>query len=188
MISMKVLKYNELDSSPVQKQYERVVEALERGDFRSADVKKLTPTSFYRAKLNDRDRLLFQLAEHKGARYILLLEIILNHDYDKSRFLNGAKIDETKLEPLDKPDEVKENLCRKLNYINASRHNFNILDKIISFDDVQDEAFSLRPPLILIGSAGSGKTVLTLEKLKQLKDDILYVTRSQYLAENSRNL
>jgi hypothetical protein len=185
---MKILKYNELDTSAIHKQFEKVVEALERSDFRSADVKKLTPTSFYRAKLNDRDRLLFQFAEYRGDKYILLLEVIMNHDYGKSRFLNGAKIDETKLETLNRPEEIKENPYRKLNYVNTARPNFNILDKIISFDDVQEEAFNLRPPLILVGSAGSGKTVLTLEKLKQLKDDILYVTRSQYLAENSRNL
>jgi hypothetical protein len=185
---MKILKYNELDSTAVHKQFEKVVESLGRNDFRSADVKKLTPTAFYRAKLNERDRLLFQFGEYGGDKYILLLEIIFNHDYGKSRFLNGAKIDESKLESLNKAEEIKENSHRKLNYINPARPNFNILDKIISFDDVQSEAFNLRPPLILVGSAGSGKTVLTLEKLKQLKDDILYVTRSQYLAENSRNL
>lgn len=63
-----------------------------------------------------------------------------------------------------------------------------MLDKIISFDDVQNKALALRPPVILIGSVGSGKTVLTLEKLKQLEGDILYVTLSPYLTENARNL
>ena len=40
----------------------------------------------------------------------------------------------------------------------------------------------------MIGSAGSGKTALTLEKMKDAIGDILYVTRSPYLVHNSRNL
>jgi hypothetical protein len=40
----------------------------------------------------------------------------------------------------------------------------------------------------VVGSAGSGKTALTLERLKQVPGDVLYVTRSAYLAQNARNL
>jgi AAA+ ATPase superfamily predicted ATPase len=43
-------------------------------------------------------------------------------------------------------------------------------------------------PLIIIGSAASGKTALMLEKIKTLKGKVLYVTLSPYLTENSRNL
>ena len=35
---------------------------------------------------------------------------------------------------------------------------------------------------------GSGKTALTLEKLKEAVGDILYVTRSAYLVHNARAL
>ena len=41
----------------------------------------------------------------------------------------------------------------------------------------------MRTPLIIIGSAGSGKTTLTLEKLKQLKGDVLYTTLSVELLQ-----
>jgi hypothetical protein len=67
-------------------------------------------------------------------------------------------------------------------YVNQKLRHFHLLDRILSFDDAQNEVFGLRPPLILVGSAGSGKTVLTLEKLKQLSGDVLYVTLSPYLA------
>jgi len=40
----------------------------------------------------------------------------------------------------------------------------------------------------VIGSAGSGKTALTLEKMKQAIGDVLYVTQSAYLVKNSRDL
>ena len=41
---------------------------------------------------------------------------------------------------------------------------------------------------MLIGGAGSGKTALTLEKLKAVDGDVLYVTHSAYLAQNARDL
>jgi len=46
----------------------------------------------------------------------------------------------------------------------------------------------MAPPLILVGSAGSGKTALTLEKLRQAEGDVLYVTQSPWLAQSARDL
>jgi hypothetical protein len=63
-----------------------------------------------------------------------------------------------------------------------------LLDKIISFDASQQAIYELQPPLIIIGSAGSGKTALTLEKMKEAHGDVLYVTQSAYLVKNSRDL
>jgi hypothetical protein len=185
---MDILQFNELDPRPVLAQFERVVERLRAGDFRSADVRKLAPTPYYRAKLNDADRLLFRLATYQGRKHILLLEIIRNHAYDKSRFLNGATVEEDKLVPLPDPAAVPDQDALPLCYVNPRRREFHVLDKILSFDEAQAELFGHRPPFILIGTAGSGKTVLSLEKLKQLTGDILYVTRSPFLVENARNL
>jgi superfamily I DNA and RNA helicase len=54
-----------------------------------------------------------------------------------------------------------------LAYLNPGSSSFNLLDEIISFDDRQQSIYALETPLIVIGSAGSGKTALTLEKIKQ---------------------
>jgi len=183
-----ILQFNELDPVPVAAQFERVVERLRAGDFRAADVRKLAPTPYYRAKLNDADRLLFRMAAHQGRKHILLLEIIRNHAYDKSRFLNGATLDEGKLIPLPDPVAVPDPDILPLSYVNPHRREFHVLDKILSFDEAQADVLGLRPPFILIGTAGSGKTVLSLEKLKQLTGDILYVTRSPFLVESARDL
>jgi hypothetical protein len=43
-------------------------------------------------------------------------------------------------------------------------------------------------PLIVVGSAGSGKTALTLEKLKTIPGQGAYLTRSAFLVENARSL
>jgi DUF2075 family protein len=186
---MEVLQYTDLDISRVRDAFERVVGHLRTGDFHAADVKKLSGTPYYRAKLDRSDRLLFRFGRHRDRTILLLLEVIYNHEYEKSRFLNGARLDEDKLAPV--PDlgaEVKSASAVPLNYVNSQSVRFHLLDKVLSFDDLQDQVFRLPPPLIIIGSAGSGKTALMLEKLKLLSGEALYVTLSPFLVENARNL
>ena len=54
---METLVLRDLDTRHVTKQYEKVVAQLGRGDFRSADVKKLKNFGIYRAKLDEKNRL-----------------------------------------------------------------------------------------------------------------------------------
>ena len=101
---MKVLEYAGLDTARVRAAYAKVSEALARGDFRAAQVKKLVGPSggaYYRARLNDADRLLFTLLRHRDETCVLVLEVIANHAYDKSRFLRGAQIDEAQIADAD---------------------------------------------------------------------------------------
>jgi hypothetical protein len=147
-------------------------------------VKKLAEHNIYRAKLDDSNRILFKMMTYEGERYALILEVVLNHSYDKSKFLRGARIDESKIV---KVQIGKENLP-SLTYVNPSIKRFHLLDKIISFDADQDDIYRHHVPLIIIGPAGSGKTALTLEKMKKATGQILYVTLSRYLADNSRNM
>ena len=185
---MRLLRYNELDTSGLELQFERTAAMLAAGDFRAADARKMSGGPFYRAKLSDADRLLFRFGSWRGDTYLLLLEIIRNHDYASSRFLRGVQVDESKLTPLNQTTPTDPSDALALNYVNPSTPRIHILDKILSFDDLQEEALRHRPPLILIGSAGSGKTVLTLEKLRQLSGEILYVTHSPFLVDNARTL
>lgn len=182
---MEILKYNELDVSRVKKQYEKVVEMLRNDDFYSAEVKKLTGTFYYRAKLDYTNRLLFKVLTYNQKKYALILEVIHNHEYEKSRFLNGAKIDKTKIETV---TQDHFNQAESIYYINANNNQIHLLDKFISFDSIQDEIFNIHPPLIIIGSAGSGKTMLTLEKMKACPGEVLYITGSPYLVQNARQL
>ncbi|MDQ3562985.1 MAG: UvrD-helicase domain-containing protein [Pseudomonadota bacterium] len=184
---MKILEYSDLDISGVEPQYRKLIGMIEHGDFYSAETKKLTPSEYYRAKLDHSNRLLFTLRRHNGERYALILEVIRNHAYEHSRFLRGARIEEDKIPPF-KPEDLNENTLPALAYVNPARARFHLLDKVISFDDAQDALFRLPPPLIVIGSAGSGKTALTLERMKLLQGEVLYVTLSPFLAQNARNL
>ena len=185
---MNVLYLNDIDYSKVKKQFSKTVEHLENNNFNSAEIKKLPGTDFYRAKLDYENRLLFKFARYNNQTYILLLEVIYNHNYEKSRFLRGAKIDESKLRgPVNEAPVSGEDMV-ELNYVNPHSNRFHLLNKALSFDNVQQTVFTVKPPAVIVGSAGSGKTALTLEKIKQLKGDVLYVTLSPFLVDNSSTL
>ena len=186
---MKILEYIDLDTSRVNASYRKVADAIARHDFRAAQVKKLANLShgkFYRAKLGGADRLLFSLVRHGDEVCALMLEVIANHDYDKSRFLRGAAIDETRIADVEAADAIKE--AQPVRYLHPERTAIHLLDKPLSFDDTQEAVYRQPPPLIVVGSAGSGKTALTLEKLKHAEGEVLYVTHSAFLAQSARNL
>lgn len=186
---MKILEYTGLDTSRCKAQYEKVIGAIERDDFRSAEVKKLanlTHGKFYRAKLDYANRLLFTIVRHDETVYALMLEVIENHAYDKSRFLRGAEVDDEKIPAVEAIEAAKE--AEIVRYIHPERREIHLLDKVISFDDAQETVYRLPPPLIVVGSAGSGKTALTLEKMKHTEGEVLYVTHSAYLAQSAREL
>jgi hypothetical protein len=186
---MKILEYVGLDTSRNKASYQKAIEAIGRDDFRAAQVKKLTNLShgkFYRAKLDGADRLLFSLVRHNDEVCALMLEIIANHGYDKSRFLRGVAIDEDKIPDCDAAEAMQE--AQPIRYLHPHSPVIHLLDKPISFDEAQEAIYRQRSPLIVVGSAGSGKTALTLEKLKHVEGEVLYVTLSAYLAHNAREL
>ena len=118
--NMKILEYLDLDTSKVGPQYQKVIEFLEKDDFHSAEVKKLAEHDIYRAKLDDSNRLLFKIVSYEGVRYALILEVVLNHAYGKSKFLGGAPIDESKIPVTEATPTEKEKLS-PLVYLNPSR-------------------------------------------------------------------
>ncbi len=188
---MRVLHYRGLDTRRVQKAFDKVRQALIREDFHSAQIKKLAPTPYWRARLDDSNRLLLQFVRHAGETVCLLLEVIPQHAYEKSRFLRGARIDPARIEAdsqQDRIDVTPESAAPSLRWLHPERSAFELLDKPIVFDDAQEAALQLPPPAVLVGPAGSGKTAVTLAKLRQATGRVLYVTHSAYLAQNARSL
>jgi hypothetical protein len=181
---MRFLTYEGMHPGDLTAKVERVRAAIERDDFRSPDVKKLGVGPYYRAKLDDANRLLLQFVEAGGQKACLALEIIRQHAYDRSRFLRGAPVDESRID-AEAPAAPE---ARPLRYLHPTRAEFLHLDKPLSLDDAQDEALRRRAPLIVVGSAGSGKTALLLERLRRIPGRVAYVTESRWLAELARSL
>ncbi len=186
--TMEILELNDLKKSTVKKQFDKVIKNLQDNDFKSADVKKMQNTGFYRAKLDDTNRLLFKFGKYQNKTYLIVLEVILNHAYEKSRFLNGAAFKDTDLQAITSIDKIEIQDIEPINYINKNQRKIYFLNKTLSFDDVQEQALQLTSPCIIIGSAGSGKTAISLEKMKTLTGKILYTTRSGYLMESASQL
>lgn len=181
-----VLYHNELDIKSVEKTYSKTLHQLQDGDFKSADVRKMGDTSYYRARLDIRDRLLFSLILFKGQKHLLLLEVIKDHNYAQSRFLRGALLpEEDKLLIVPDPGKELNGHIPELSYLNTNNRSVQLLNKFISFDELQQSVFSLYTPLIIVGSAGSGKTALVLEKMKTLPGNVAYISLSKFLVENA---
>lgn len=195
---MRLLLYKDLDLRRVKPAFDKVKTAIEAGDFRSADVKKLHAGPYYRAKLDYANRLLLQFAridrpEPDGGTetVCLALEVIENHAYERSRFLRGAVVDEARIEREPAADAKVPALgadATPLRWLGPGRTHFELLDKPIVFDEAQDEAYRHPAPLVVIGSSGSGKTAVTLARLREAEGRVLYVTLSAYLAQSARNL
>lgn len=180
---IKILEYNDLKTSDLQGKYKKTVAFIEKGDFYSAQVKKLANKNYYAARLDITNRLLFKIVNYKNKKHALMLEIIRNHNYNDSRFLNGANVIEENI----KKDDIESNV-EEIKFINNNTESFHFLNKAVSFDDQQSAIYNERLPLILIVSAGSGKTLLSLGKLKTLRGNILYVSLSSYLVTNARKI
>ena len=165
---MKILEYTGIDTSRHKAAYKKATDAIARDDFRTADVKKLSHIAhgrFYRAKLDYANRLLFSIVSHGGEVYALMLEVIESHAYDKSRFLRGAEVDDGKLPAVEALQASKD--AEPVRYVHPGRGEIHLLDKVISFDDAQEAVYRLPPPLIVVASAGSGKTALTLKRQRK---------------------
>jgi len=189
---MRIVTYRDLRPGRFAKPLERLHAALARGDFAAAGLKKLAPSPYWRAKLNDEARLLLQFVRYSGETVCLFLEVIADHAYEKSRFLRGAAVDRDRIEAG--PDDVapkpepSPRAGWELKWLPPEAVEFDLIDKPIVFDAAQEAVRRHAPPLVIIGSAGSGKTAVTLAKMREATGNVLYVTLSAYLAQTARRL
>lgn len=188
-MAYELLYHNELDLKSIKKDFPKTIKQLQDADFKSADVRKMGSTGFYRARLNIKDRLLFIPVKHDNKTYLLLLELIKDHNYARSRFLRGALLpQDDQLMSVEDNGMQLENNIRKLSYLNPTIPAIHVLNKFISFDEIQASVMDMQTPLIIIGSAGSGKTALLLEKLKTLAGSIAYISLSKFLVESASKM
>ncbi len=182
---MRFLTYESLSRGELGPQIDRIASAFERDDLAAVDLKKLKANRLYRAKLNDQARLILSFVTWQGQRAALALEVLPHHEYEKSRFLAGARIDESRIEAAADLEALE---TTPMKYLHPTRPTFALLDKPLSFDDAQEDVVRRRPPLVLVGSAGSGKTALLLQQLRRARGRVAYITDSSWLAQTARGL
>ena len=178
---MNVLFYNDLVNKKIPN-LSKFTKAIESEHFTQADIKKVGD-NLYRAKLSQAARLIFSFYRYENKTYCLVLEYLPNHEYEKSRFLSGCHIDESKIALTTSDSDVTPQV---LPYLNTQQPHFYYLNKALSFDEHQQAVYDATPPVVIVGSAGSGKTALLLEKMKKSVGDVLYVSHSAYLVQNAR--
>lgn len=151
---MKVLLYEGLEVPPhLEQRLDRVLESLRQDRPQQAEVKKLSPTPYFRAKLSDKDRLLLKLVRADGEGAWLVLEVIPNHAYHRSRFLRGAVVQEEAATSI--AEETMQ--AETLHHLDLKAPRFHLLDKPLTFDALQEEVLKAPLPLLLLGPAALGR-------------------------------
>lgn len=176
-MKFKIAKYKNFQE-PEGFDLEKTINFLRNGDFKSADTKRLTNSNYFRAKTDIKGRLLFQFGYIDNISYIFLLDILPNHEYEDSPFLKGKKVSDEDF-IFDKAN-IEENISKE--------KFFHYSENFIIFNKTQENILYANPPLIIVGSAGSGKTSVTIEKLRTLNGKVLYISLSQELVNNAKDI
>ncbi len=171
--------------STIYQDYQDKINALLRGETKCLhlDLKRTDKSSrIYSIRLNDRDRLLFTTIKDKlsGRPSLLILELIKNHDYQKSRFLKHSVLKQflqldsswVTIAVQDVLGRVIDNEPDMVVTHNPLEHDplyYN--EQYILLDEGQLEAMrnaaAHQFPLLIDGPPGSGKTCVALSLLKQ---------------------
>ncbi|WP_193392313.1 DNA/RNA helicase domain-containing protein, partial [Legionella erythra] len=208
----KVLYWQDvLGNSEDLNQYQGIISKLLNGDYKEADLEKLAGHNVYSVRVNKSDRLLFSTVTVKGKSCLLLLDVVLNHDYHKSRFLKPqvlrqfleqnvlkalakeelAFVKADALPPLwanPKSKEEEETIeYQKVTFYNQT---------FITLSDAQEKALKTQLPAVISGAAGSGKSCVALAILEQAvtqfiyapEKPLLYITQSANLAQTLQRM
>ncbi|ASQ45295.1 DNA/RNA helicase domain-containing protein [Legionella clemsonensis] len=184
--------------------YQATISKLAQGNYKAADLdlKQLDGHRVYSVRVNKSDRLIFTTFEKEGKSYLLLLDVVLNHDYRKCSFFNPSVL----------KNYLKKNADGIVQQIDHS--NFIAINKVplltqeapelapslqfapinyyhqmyIEFNDEQQIARGATLPAVISGPPGSGKSCVALSLLEQAVSQqahndapILYVTQSEPL-------
>ena len=180
--------------------YMTQIEQLLAGDYKALHLERLQGSKKYPAysiRVNSErgTRLLFTVVDGK----ICMLEVILGHDYHKSRFLRRGGLLSEALE-----DEAKATTVAEIEGIVPDSKDTTATEvipiefhqqKIICFNSDQEKAIATALPAIVYGQAGSGKTCVALSILSNYVREhrhnnealpIIYVSQSPPLIKEMR--
>jgi hypothetical protein len=202
--------------------YMATVDAFRRGEFTGLHIEQLhypVKPAIWSMRSDLKTRILYisytQYEEGEAIQGYLLLDVVLNHDYDKSRFLRSPQVLSAVLKKLGATiDEaavlsVKDFIFEDVSVEDAFRHGAinsrppgrglvpleYYHKQYISFNTEQGDVLDASLPLVVSGPPGSGKSYLALSLLlKYVREHrdageafkILYVTHSPRLVADMK--
>ena len=186
--------------------HDGVIRELIDGTYASGDLEKLAGhRDIYSYRISGSGRLLFTTIEVNGQRYLLLLEYLPTHDYQKSRFLRPgvlARYLTTQTEALAEgvlEFEPTADVPSDLQGLEKEGERLTALDyyhqEFIELTRFQQDALHISLPAVISGVAGSGKSCVAtllmsnyIEKHQDVGADarqvILYVSESPRLVQS----
>lgn len=202
IIFCKGTEYEAIHNQDARTNYENKIEQLKIGGRKNYRELELDykgehhGMKIYTIKLNRSDRVVFhyQKEEAKNSCFLIIRELIFNHDYAKSKMLRDL---ESKLTPekiaelsLQRPEERLElelvNVEKTTHVLAASEYWFNGKVIVLSEDQKKAEGSYASMPFLIEGPPGSGKSIILLmgvyHRLQQLTvddADILVVAESE---------
>lgn len=167
-----------------------------------AEVDKMAQYRIYKSRINAADRILWTTVMVDGKPCMLVLDVILNHDYRKSRFLKKGVLEAylEKRGPLtfEGVHAEEEALPDALDWEPARYYPqaYYYDESFIAFNAEQDHALQLPMPVVISGPAGSGKSCVLFEAMRVMwqakpedeKKAILYVAKSPFLAAHYQRM
>ncbi len=148
---VRLLQHKNLDLRRGKPAFAKARAAIETGDFKSPDVKKLHAGGHYRAKLDHSNLLLLKFARRGGETVCLAPEVIENHACDKAHLLRGAPVDEATIERAADTDPatlvaVPEQIANafSLGLVRIARRQGDLVDEPVLVDAAKHEAGNAR--------------------------------------------
>lgn len=162
----------------------------------------------FSARISGKSRLIFTSYVVNGRSYLLVLDLLPNHEYDKCKFLQrkvmrdylakhhpeltAASLSATPIKTLPDPFKIDEkpSLDEPWSYQAVSLMH----ERLVIFNEAQQQAICTQYPLLLSGMAGSGKSSvlfsLIIQALKkgsvQDKKHLYYIAHSARLAKTAK--
>ena len=195
----------------IKPEHHKVIEQLLLGNTFTAklDLKKTSSSHrIYSAHINKEQRILFTTMPINQNPCLIILDVVLNHDYGKSwvfknktavssfisRYLNSVdpvvlEIEEIVIDDQELSTVTTPNLCEEMSH---SRFLSIQNQTMLIWNDSQTAAIQADFPFAIIGSAGSGKTAIALQHLQAQCNDtsatLYYVSKSPGLVAEFKRI